>query len=330
MNVQRRRCGRRLFDVSRGRWRRARVGSATHSLHEPGRRRGRRIAGELHRQQVVARGDAGAAVWTIPPRAAVPSKRRTRRAARRALERAVGQDVAAYGRLTAPGMWPATGSIGSTSPRKRSGARASTKKRSCVRQARENVLHARPSAASRRSRTSPDARRGTSALTGRAARAPTCEAAVEHRDRVVAEPAQHPPQPRRIHRVALIVGDDLRCRRRCRGGRRVAAASSGEGSGWRPLRPVFGADRSRSMWAKRAPGMCPARYWFRPSLRLRQVVPHVDDDEPDRRDARRARRCRSACGTSHRCHASRRRGHRGQRWHWGQSRCSQSLADWPA
>ena len=34
--------------------------------------------------------------------------------------------VQANGRLTAPGTWPATGSSGSTSPRKRSPARAST------------------------------------------------------------------------------------------------------------------------------------------------------------------------------------------------------------
>jgi len=34
-------------------------------------------------------------------------------------------------------------------------------------------------------------------------------AAVEHSDGVVAEPAQHPPQPGRVHPLLLVVGDDL-------------------------------------------------------------------------------------------------------------------------
>src|SRR6478609_8758698 len=44
-----------------------------------------------------------------------------------------------------------------------------------------------------------------------------------------------------------------------------AAAASGAGSGCRPLRPVFGADRSRSMCAKRAPGICDCAYAASPN-----------------------------------------------------------------
>ena len=85
-------------------------------------------AGVLHRQQVVAGGDARAAGVDHLGR------RRGRRAAAAnsarscagGLERAVSSRLARWKRLSAPGMWPATASIGSTSPRKRSPERASS------------------------------------------------------------------------------------------------------------------------------------------------------------------------------------------------------------
>src|SRR5271170_7885108 len=42
----------------------------------------------------------------------------------------------------------------------------------------------------------------------------------------------------------------------------------GSESGWRPFLPVFGADRSRSRWANRAPGMCASPYCCSPSAGL--------------------------------------------------------------
>ena len=78
-----------------------------------------RIAGDRHREQVVAGADAGAAIVDeVVGRRARAASPRTPRAAR-ARERNVPSAamLRVYGRLSAPGMWPATGSSGSTSPR---------------------------------------------------------------------------------------------------------------------------------------------------------------------------------------------------------------------
>ncbi len=40
-------------------------------------------------------------------------------------------------------------------------------------------------------------------------RRPFRKPAIEHRDRVVSEPAQHPPEPARVSAVVLVVRDDL-------------------------------------------------------------------------------------------------------------------------
>ncbi len=82
--------------------------------------------GVLHREQVVAGGDAGAALVHDARRRRRAEQRlelRTQRAA--GLKRPSASRLALKNRFIAPGMWPATGSSGSTSPRKRSGARAS-------------------------------------------------------------------------------------------------------------------------------------------------------------------------------------------------------------
>ena len=82
--------------------------------------------GHFHRQLVVAGGDARPALVNDGVERPVADERCELGAQRgRRLERAVGLRFCAYGRLVAPGMWPATGSSGSVSPRKRSGPRAS-------------------------------------------------------------------------------------------------------------------------------------------------------------------------------------------------------------
>src|SRR3990167_7302252 len=45
---------------------------------------------------------------------------------------------------------------------------------------------------------------------------------------------------------------------------KVASISSAHGSGWRPLLPLGGADRSCDRLAYTAPGTCPSRYCPRP------------------------------------------------------------------
>ena len=84
------------------------------------------------------------------------------------------------------------------------------------------------------------------------------------------------PRPRRARASAASTTAGTRRRRsvgrrrrpagrlRCPGARTSRQQASGVGSGWRPLRPVFGPDRSRSRWANSAPGMCPARYCSSP------------------------------------------------------------------
>ena len=49
-------------------------------------------------------------------------------------------------------------------------------------------------------------------------------------------------------------------RRRCRSRRSVRTSAAGSGSGWRPLCPDTGPERSDSRWAYTAPGMCRATY----------------------------------------------------------------------
>jgi hypothetical protein len=110
--------------------------------------------------------------------------------------------------LIAPGICPATGSSGSTSPRKRSRARAST---SSIEPAARLLatafrVHLRVDVM-RRERGRGDRRHGGTHRSFFAR--PLRKSTVQHRDGVVSGEVQHPPQARRIHTVALVVGDDL-------------------------------------------------------------------------------------------------------------------------
>ena len=77
-------------------------------------------------------------------------------------------------------------------------------------------------------------------MTGAASASHFGQPAVEHRDGLVADPAQHPPQARRHGAVAGVVAHDLVRRLQCRACPSQATKRFGSGSGWRPLRPVFG------------------------------------------------------------------------------------------
>ena len=75
-------------------------------------------AGDFHGQQIVAGGDARAALMHDGGRIAARQQRRELGAQLlRRLEAAVGPQVLAVGAVQRAGMWPATGSMGSTSPR---------------------------------------------------------------------------------------------------------------------------------------------------------------------------------------------------------------------
>ena len=121
---------------------------------------------------------------------------------------------------------------------------------------------------------------------------PFGEAAVEHRDRHRGRAsAASTTAARRTCRCP-----DRRRRpassRRCRGGRRARRrlrARAADGGRWSP---IFGADRSRSRWANRAPGRCARRY----------------SDSPQ------ASGCARSCRTSTITTRDRRDGRRGRRW----------------
>ena len=238
-----------------------RVGSAHHSLHEPGYSRVPAKPGDLHRQQVVAGGHAGAAlvddaVGGVPSSSASNSARRCAAC----LNVPSAARFSVNGRLSAPGMWPATGSSGSVSPRKRSGARASTSASARRAQARQHLRGAH------RRRHAPDRERrgrGRHAVGGRPDAPRASHFAKPPSSTATASmPSQRSIHHKRdaIHAGSLVVGDDLLALRRCPAGRTSRRRPSGVGSGWRPLRPVIGAERSRSRWTKRRRGCGPARY----------------------------------------------------------------------
>ena len=68
---------------------------------------------------------------------------------------------------------------------------------------------------------------------------PFREPAIEHRDRVVAEPAQQPPQPARVHAVVLVVRDDLHAARDAESAERLCKRVRIR-QGMTPVRPTFG------------------------------------------------------------------------------------------
>ncbi len=155
-------------------------------------------------------------------------------------------------------MCPATGSSGSTSPRKRSRARASTRSSERV------VRLAATADASRfdaRGRAMNVVRVsiGVAVATGRPSRvhaanppsstaAASCPSArsIHHRR------AAYMPLPWSYATTCLVASMPRRPH--------SSAQALASGSGCRPLRPVFGADRSRSRWTNRAPGRWPSRY----------------------------------------------------------------------
>ncbi len=119
----------------------------------------------------------------------------------------------ANGRLTAPGTWPATGSSGSTSPRKRSPARASTSQPgACFRRALiSSALR------SGRCRNGPVSRQRGHLVRPRRQRLPCGlprgDTTIEHGHLAVPDQAQQPPQARSGHAaVAAVVDHHLRVR----------------------------------------------------------------------------------------------------------------------
>ena len=111
----------------------------------------------------------------------------------------------------APGMWPATGSIGSTSPRKRASARASTRSIDPRRSITSSTIETTRVNAARIGNVV-----GAPCLDVAAQRIscglPGGEAAVQHGHGGVTEPAKQPPGPRCVGAVAGVVGDHLRVR----------------------------------------------------------------------------------------------------------------------
>ena len=183
-----------------------------------------------------------------------PRPRRTARAARR--RPAAGRRAAtssAGGRLTAPGMCPATGSIGSVSPRKRGAGPGVEQHAAC------RASAAAPSASSTGSSPgatvmSPGRRLGARpARPAGPARSRPAKPPSSTRTVGVAGPAQRPPEPGRGHAVAAVVDDHRRARRGRRPRRSAACSAAGSGSGCRPPAPG-GPHSSASRSTKTAPG----------------------------------------------------------------------------
>ncbi len=221
-------------------------------------------AGELEREHLVGRGDARPAVGPDGGRRSAPSAENRARSSSGARNRPCSPTRSGAGRLTAPGMWPATGSIGSTSPRNRSGARASI----------STPARASEAAAAASSNGIPPARgdevpglgRGHSPLDGVPGRQPATETPIQNPNSRVPEVAEHPPRPRRGDRVAGVVDDHRPVRRRRpRPASRARTPRRPEAGGGHPAPggPASAVSRSTNT----APGMCPARYSSRPGGR---------------------------------------------------------------
>ena len=156
-------------------------------------------------------------------------------------------------------MCPATGSSGSTSPRKRSRARASTRSSERVGRLAATAGASRFDARGRAMNVG--ARDGRCRSRDRPALArPRGKSAVEHRRRIVPERAQHPPQARRVHAAALVVRDDL-----FRGIDAEATEQLGAGLGaGQRMAPVACRSSARTGRGRgatnRAPGRWPRRY----------------------------------------------------------------------
>ena len=202
----------------------------------------------------MARGDPGPAVadhLETGARDGLEPRRNTSGAAKRPSR----SRLPSNGRQRAPGMCPATGSIGSTSPRKRASARASTRSIESPRssrsaQERRASMHREPETR-RRADAPREAQWISFGLPGR-------QAAVQHRDTGMAEPAEQPPGPCRVRAIAGVVRDTWVCLSTPQSPN-VSASTVGSGNGCRPvMRGINGPERSVARSANIAPGTWPA------------------------------------------------------------------------
>ncbi len=140
----------------------------------------------------------------------------------------------AVGNESAPGMCPACGSTGSTSPRKRSAARASSSDPSHAAAASASIVGSSPSVEHDVARLGDD-------LAGLQRARPRAQTAVEQPDVAQSRPSQQPPRAGRGHAADGVVGDD----RAARG--HAPAACGGLQAGGERVAAVLGAGRRRQL-----------------------------------------------------------------------------------
>ena len=160
------------------------------------------------------------------------------------------------GRFCAPGMWPATGSTGSTSPRNRSGARASSKVLTAAACCAVNVLRAPAYRSSWETTTSPGV--GSTISSSRTPPAACHAARPPSRMRTPAMPAavsthQARAEPARAQSSYTTTGTPSRTPQR----RAAAPILRPDGSGCRPRPVTLWSVSSSSSETYTAPGMCP-------------------------------------------------------------------------
>ena len=166
------------------------------------------------------------------------------------------------GRLIAPGICPATGSSGSTSPRYRSRARASTSSNERVARLPATAC-ASTGGVTRCGANVVAPTAGVSVVKGRPSRvhsanppSSTATASCPSTRSIHQRRAAYAPLPWSWTTTCFVASMPSRPN--------TSAQAAEPGSGCRPLRPDFGADRSRSICANRAPGMWPRRNCDRP------------------------------------------------------------------
>ena len=199
--------------------------------------------------------------------------------------RRVRRDSSGRSGSRAPGMWPATRSIGSTSPRYRSGARASTRRQSARRRGVADIgdrcQHLRPRLR-RESAAAPDL--DSAGFVGRLRR-PTLRS------------RRSVPPPRRAPAIAASTTAGSRTARspgrtrrpgwprRCRGDRRCRARIAGFGQRMPAVRPGFQRRTDRGRGVRRRRRECARFISALARRRVLQIEPAVHD--APRRDRRR-------------------------------------------
>ena len=196
------------------------------------------LAGDFHREQQIAGGHAGAAHddRVIVGDAGLRSSKRAAQLLRAAAKRPFAAEIGRE-RMIARARHVAGDGVD------RLDFAGEALGRARIEQTPVGVPHALGDFAARRTTC-----RGSAALRNVSARrarnlggrrqsggGPGLEAAVEHRDRAMADPAQQPPQARRVDAVVGVVGDDLRRRRHAPAGR-----------AWPRSAPAAAADAGRS------------------------------------------------------------------------------------